>query len=102
MKWSHNSNCDQVHGAIDTRSTYKCSFYAHIILRIIFQIVLLILKVIIILFLSDFILVYGTMLQSNYTFLPSFIISTRSVLNPINNDLISLEHAIGFAIYPTD
>ena len=40
--------------------------------------------------------------ESYYRLLPSFIISTRSVLNPINNDLKSFGHAIGFALHPTD
>ena len=40
--------------------------------------------------------------KSNFKLLPSFIVSNRSVLNPINNDLNSFQHAIGFALYPTD
>ena len=40
--------------------------------------------------------------ESNYRLLPSFIVSTRSVLNPMNNDLKSFLHAIAFALHPTD
>ena len=40
--------------------------------------------------------------ESDYRLLPSFIVSTRSVLNPINNDLKSFKHAIGFSLHPTD
>ena len=40
--------------------------------------------------------------ESDYRLLPSFIVSTRSVLNQINNDLKSFKHAIGFAFHPTD
>ena len=61
VKWWHGGSCDQVHGAMETRSPYKCSSYAHIVLRIIFQIFLLILNLIIISFLSDLIILYGTM-----------------------------------------
>ena len=38
--------------------------------------------------------------ESDYRLLPSFIASTRSVLNPRNNDLKSFGHA--FALHPTD
>ena len=37
VKWWHSGSCDQVHGAIETRSHYKCSSYAHIVLRIFFK-----------------------------------------------------------------
>ena len=41
--------------------------------------------------------------ESDYRLLPSFIASTRSVLNPRNNDLKSFgHHAIAFALHPTD
>ena len=40
--------------------------------------------------------------ESDYRLLPSFIVSTRSVLNPMNNDLKSFAHAIAFAFHPTD
>ena len=40
--------------------------------------------------------------ESDYRLLPSFILSTRSVLNPINHDLKSFGHAIVFAHHPTD
>ena len=40
--------------------------------------------------------------ESDYRLLPSFILSTRSVLNPINQDLKSFGHAIVFAHHPTD
>ena len=40
--------------------------------------------------------------ESDYRLLPSFIVSTRSVLNPMNNDLKSFGHAIAFALHPTD
>ena len=40
--------------------------------------------------------------ESDYRLLPSFIASTRSVLNPRNNDLKSFGHAIVFALHPTD
>ena len=40
--------------------------------------------------------------ESDYRLLPSFIASTRSVLNPRNNDLKSFGHAIAFALHPTD
>ena len=40
--------------------------------------------------------------ESNYRLLPSFIASTRSVLNPRNNELESFKHAIAFAPHPTD
>ena len=40
--------------------------------------------------------------NSDYRLLPSFIVSTRSVLNPINNDLKIFEHAIVFAHHPTN
>ena len=40
--------------------------------------------------------------ESDYRLLPSFIASTRSVLNPRNNDLKSFGHAIAFALHLTD
>ena len=40
--------------------------------------------------------------ESAYRLLPSFIVSSRSVLNPMNKDLKSFGHAIAFALYPTD
>ena len=40
--------------------------------------------------------------ESDYRLLLSFIASTRSVLNPRNNDLKSFGHAIAFAFHPTD
>ena len=40
--------------------------------------------------------------ESDYWLLPSFIVSTRSVLNPRNRDLKSFGHAIIFAHHPTD
>ena len=40
--------------------------------------------------------------KSDYRLLPSFIASTRSVLDPQNNDLKSFGHAIAFALHPTD
>ena len=40
--------------------------------------------------------------DSDYRLLPSFIVSTRSVLNPLNNDLTNFRHAIVFALHPTD
>ena len=40
--------------------------------------------------------------ESDYRLFPSFIASTRSVLNPRNNDLNSYGHAIAFALHPTD
>ena len=40
--------------------------------------------------------------ESDYRLLPSFISSTRSVLNPKNRDLKSFGHAIVFAHHPTD
>ena len=40
--------------------------------------------------------------ELDYRLLPSYIISTRSVLNPINQDLNSFGHAIVFAHHPTD
>ena len=40
--------------------------------------------------------------KSNYSLLPLFIASTRSVLNPRNNALKSFGHAIDFTLHPTD
>ena len=40
--------------------------------------------------------------EPDYRLLPSYILSTRSVLNPINQDLKSFGHAIVFAHHPTD
>ena len=40
--------------------------------------------------------------ESDYRLLPSFIASTRSVLNTRNNDLKSFGHAIAFAVHPSD
>ena len=40
--------------------------------------------------------------EPDYRFLPSYILSTRSVLNPINQVLKSFGHAIVFAHHPTD
>ena len=40
--------------------------------------------------------------ESDYRHLPSYILSTRSVLNPSNQDLKSFGHAIVFAYHPTD
>ena len=40
--------------------------------------------------------------ESDYRLLPSYILTTRSVLNPINQDLKSFGHAIDFAHHPTD
>ena len=40
--------------------------------------------------------------ESDYWLLPSYILSTGSVLNPINQDLKSFGHAIIFAHHPTD
>ena len=40
--------------------------------------------------------------ESDHRLLPSYILSTRSVLNPINQDLNSFGHAIVFAYHPTD
>ena len=40
--------------------------------------------------------------ESEYRLLPSFIASTRSVLNPMNNYLKSFGHAIAFALHLTD
>ena len=40
--------------------------------------------------------------ESDYRLLPSYILSTRSVLNSINQDLMSFSHAIVFAHHPTD
>ena len=40
--------------------------------------------------------------ESNYRLFPSFIASTRSVLNPKNRDLRSFGHAIIFSLNPTD
>ena len=39
---ARESGGDQVNEAMETRSLYKCSSYAHIVLRIIFQILVLI------------------------------------------------------------
>ena len=39
---------------------------------------------------------------SDYRLFPSFIASTRSVLNPRNNDIKSFGHAIAVAFHPTD
>ena len=41
-------------------------------------------------------------IESDYRLLPCYNLSTRSVLNPINQDLKSFDHAIVFAHYPTD
>ena len=40
--------------------------------------------------------------ESDYGLLPSFIRSTRSVLNARNRDLKNFEHAIIFAHHPTN
>ena len=40
--------------------------------------------------------------ESDYRLLPSYIVPTCTVLNPINNDLKSFGHAIVFALHPTD
>ena len=40
--------------------------------------------------------------ESDYRLLPSFIASTRSVLNQRNNDLKSFGHAIAFTFHLTD
>ena len=40
--------------------------------------------------------------ESDYRLLPSYILSTLSVLNPINQDLKSCGHAIVFDHHPTD
>ena len=40
--------------------------------------------------------------ESDYRLLPSYILSTRFVLNPINQDLKSFGHAIVFAHHPPD
>ena len=40
--------------------------------------------------------------ESDNRLLPSFIASTRSILNPKINYLKSFGHAIAFALYPTD
>ena len=40
--------------------------------------------------------------ESDYRLLPSFIATTRSVLNARNNDLKSFGHAIAFALHPTN
>ena len=40
--------------------------------------------------------------ESDYRFLPSYILTTRSVLNPNNQDLKSFGHEIVFALHPTD
>ena len=40
--------------------------------------------------------------ESDYRLLPSFIASTRSVLNPMNRDVKSCGHATVFASHPTD
>ena len=40
--------------------------------------------------------------ESDYRLIPSFIASTRSVLNPKNRDLKRFGHAIVFAHHPTD
>ena len=40
--------------------------------------------------------------ESDYRLLPSYIASTRSVLNPRNNDLKSFGQAIAFALHPRD
>ena len=40
--------------------------------------------------------------KSDYRLLPSFIVSTRSVLNPINRDVKSFGRAIVVASHPTD
>ena len=40
--------------------------------------------------------------ESYYRLLPSYILSTRSVLNPINQELTSFGHAIVVAHHPTD
>ena len=40
--------------------------------------------------------------ESDYRLFPSFIVSTRSVLNTMNNDLKSFGHTIAFALHPTD
>ena len=40
--------------------------------------------------------------QSYYRLLSSYILLTQSVLNPINQDLKSIGHAIVFANHPTD
>ena len=40
--------------------------------------------------------------ESDFRLLPSFIVSTRSVLNPMNKDLKSFGHAIAFALHPTN
>ena len=40
--------------------------------------------------------------ESDFWLLPFYILSTRSVLNPINQDLKSFGHAIVFAHHPTD
>ena len=39
--------------------------------------------------------------ESDYRLLPLFIVSTRSFLNPLNNDLKSFGHAIAFALHLT-
>ena len=41
-------------------------------------------------------------IESDYRLLPSYIASTRSVLNPRNNDLQIFGHAIAFSLFPTD
>ena len=40
--------------------------------------------------------------ESDYRLLPLFIASTRSVLNPRNNDLKRFGHAIACTLHPTD
>ena len=40
--------------------------------------------------------------ESKYRLIPSFIASTKSVLNPRNNYLKSFGHVIAFALHPTD
>ena len=40
--------------------------------------------------------------ESDYILLLSYILTTQSVLNPINQDLKSFGHAIVFAHNPTD
>ena len=50
----------------------------------------------------NFIFIMAKTSESDYRLLPSYILSNRSVLNPINQDLKSFGHAIVFAHHQTD
>ena len=100
--WHGEVVTSQVHCAMETRTTYKCSSYADIVFRIIFQIFILILYSIIISIFFNIIIIIAKGSESDYRLLPSLIASTLSVLIPRNNDLKSVRHVISFALHPTD